>query len=183
MKAILISIKPRFVADILNGKKALEIRKTFPKCKYPIDVYIYCTRENIRKTPLFVNSRVGNGKVVAKFTLRKIKQVSIWDENLETKTLGPACLDCYEFDAYTKGHVGYAWHIDDLVVFDKPMELYNFKHPTPDICGKRDENGLVLCGKCIYGREYQFYCECLLPTVKAPQSWCYVELNKNIRRR
>lgn len=31
MKAILISIKPKYVADILNGKKTIEIRKTMPK--------------------------------------------------------------------------------------------------------------------------------------------------------
>jgi len=54
MKAILISIKPEFVAKILNGEKTLEIRKTCPEifkrlkpyegCS--IDVYIYCTKGN-----------------------------------------------------------------------------------------------------------------------------------------
>ena len=45
MKAILISIQPRWVAKILNGEKTLEIRKTMPKCDLPIDVYIYCTKD------------------------------------------------------------------------------------------------------------------------------------------
>ena len=49
MKSILISIKPKWVAKILNGEKTIEMRKTMPKSDLPIDVYIYCTkdRENL----------------------------------------------------------------------------------------------------------------------------------------
>ena len=43
-KSILISIKPQFVENILNGEKTIEIRKTMPKCKLPCKVYIYCTQ-------------------------------------------------------------------------------------------------------------------------------------------
>jgi len=43
-KAILISIRPEWVAKILNGEKTIEIRKTMPKCRFPIDVYIYCSK-------------------------------------------------------------------------------------------------------------------------------------------
>ena len=43
MKAILISIKPYWVAKILNGEKTIEIRKRFPK-DYVGWVYIYCTK-------------------------------------------------------------------------------------------------------------------------------------------
>ena len=49
MKSILISIKPKYVADILNGKKTLEIRKSMPKCELPIDVYIYCTKVPLKE--------------------------------------------------------------------------------------------------------------------------------------
>ena len=37
MKAIMISIKPKWVAKILNGEKTIEIRKAMPKCELPID--------------------------------------------------------------------------------------------------------------------------------------------------
>ena len=126
-KSILISIKPRFVAKILNGEKTIEIRKTMPKCKLPIDVYIYCTKTK------YINYIAHlEGKVVAKFTLRKIKQVSIWDDELETETLKPACLDFLGFDKYTKGQVGYAWHISNLEIFDEPLPLepyFDLKRP------------------------------------------------------
>lgn len=100
MKSILISIKPKWVAKILNGKKIIEIRRNMPKCDLPIDVYIYCTKNRpfvqeelddvdlsgrydyptgeYAVLPKEAKTRHGeplNGKVVAKFTLRKIERV------------------------------------------------------------------------------------------------------------
>ncbi len=90
MKSILISIRPEWVAKILNRKKTIEVRKTAPKCKLPIDVYIYCTKGGgyAIRGPIvtthygMAGSKVGeasvsaatplNGKVVAKFTLRQV---------------------------------------------------------------------------------------------------------------
>ena len=43
MKAILMSIRPQWVAKILNKEKTLEIRKHFPK-DYVGWVYVYCTK-------------------------------------------------------------------------------------------------------------------------------------------
>lgn len=48
MKAILISIQPKWVEKILNGEKTIEIRKRFPK-DYVGWVYIYCTKDNKNK--------------------------------------------------------------------------------------------------------------------------------------
>lgn len=45
-KAILMSIKPQYVCEILNGKKTIEVRKRFPK-DYVGWVYIYCTKEKL----------------------------------------------------------------------------------------------------------------------------------------
>lgn len=90
--AILISIKPEWVEKILNGKKAIEIRKTMPKCSLPCKVYIYCTKgqelwrdgtgetwhgiaedEDIESV-FELNPTLAklNGKVVAEFTLDKV---------------------------------------------------------------------------------------------------------------
>ena len=91
MKAIMISIKPEYVAKILNGEKTLEIRKTMPKCELPIEVYIYCTKG---KDKFYIKNRTYkiiiaghkcevteemliNGKVVAKFTLNKVEKLHI----------------------------------------------------------------------------------------------------------
>lgn len=82
-RAILISIQPQWVQKIFSGKKTIEIRKTMPKCKLPIDVYIYCTKNLPRVargwsccegklSPI----NLANGKVVAKFTLNKVEKIN-----------------------------------------------------------------------------------------------------------
>ena len=98
MKSILISIKPEWVAKILNGEKTIEIRKTMPKCELPCKVYIYCTKqgrplvygdvpcnsgfiEKYTQTYNYSKEDVdkiwGNlqGKVVAEFMLNKVEEL------------------------------------------------------------------------------------------------------------
>ena len=74
MKSILISIKPQYVADILNGYKTIEIRKTKPKCELPCKVYIYCTKgkpylyrvnDKCKAENIIAESIVGKGAKVA----------------------------------------------------------------------------------------------------------------------
>ena len=42
-KAVLISIRPKWVERIANGEKTIEVRKTRPKLETPFKCYIYCT--------------------------------------------------------------------------------------------------------------------------------------------
>lgn len=44
MKAVLISIKPKWCELIAQGKKTVEVRKTKPKIDVPFKCYIYCTK-------------------------------------------------------------------------------------------------------------------------------------------
>lgn len=175
MKAILISIKPKWIAKILNGEKTIEIRRTAPKCELPIEVCIYCTKGNRYLIDRLVVSNgkyeaitlndmhnpnqtanitpeskcVLNGKVVAKFTLRKVDTIhSLYPDppylgymtNEDAKELlKRSCLSDAELTCYLGFSNGYSWHISDLEIFDEPKEISEF--------------GLK----------------------KAPQSWCYVE--------
>ena len=189
MKAIMISIKPKYVADILNGKKTIEIRKTIPQeyldyCidsdkKVPIEVYIYCTKEKPFITGIYNHEhkivygdienkkRNVNGKVVAKFTLNNVEDFY----NLDNISLAMACLTKEELNNYLKGKIGYAWHIDNLEIFDKPKELSEFNKPLDNFDG-------INCWRCRYVKKCSFNCDkkCeLLKITKAPQSWCYVE--------
>jgi len=197
MKAIVISIKPNWVADILNGRKTIEVRKVAPKCDLPIDVYIYCTKDKDTlltyqpQYPRFIcpNQSVYvdrkkavansfNGKVVAKFTLRKVEEIpsrkfsvyyfpyteTLDDYDLLTKS----CLTTEEMDDYLGyDKKGYAYHIEDLVVFDKPKELSEFKHICPNI----------MCDKCNYADLSVDKCLpiCSNQLKQAPQNFCYVE--------
>ena len=44
MKAVLMSIQPKWVEKIASGKKTIEVRKTRPKIATPFKVYIYETK-------------------------------------------------------------------------------------------------------------------------------------------
>ena len=45
MKAVLISIRPKWCEKISSGEKTIEVRKTKPKLETPFKCYIYCTAE------------------------------------------------------------------------------------------------------------------------------------------
>ena len=154
MKSIMISIQPQWVEKILNGEKTIEIRKTMPKCDLPVKVYIYCTKSfnSLRRFPnderfgdlknkfdITTHNRtstiptdIWNGKVVAEFTLNKIEGFSKYEYDFGalvrhldlwagTKGNYPFLID------YLKGQKkGYAWHIDNLKIYDEPKDLSEF---------------------------------------------------------
>ena len=200
-KAILLSTKPKYVADILNGKKIIEIRKQMPKCDLPIDVYIYCTKngetltylvngknEIVDFTTVSKNNkyikRNYNGKVVAKFTLRKVEEIETSRNEpfmlgcYKTKTmyepelLRLSCLGFRELDNYLRYKNGCAWHIEDLVIFDKPKELSEFRKPSTLSLKQLQEFGLPYDEKtykemATKGKRF---------ITKAPQNYCFVEV-------
>jgi len=188
-KAILISINPKWVAKILNGEKTLEIRKTIPKCDYPIDVYIYCTShknytqslyelETYKKrrkfdVDFYIPSDPGfilNGKVVAKFTLNTVEEIPPmykWQKDYEKHLEENACISQKDLFAYLDMHkptrCGYAWHIDNLEIFNKPKPLSQFLIPSHKVQGIDKD-----------GSDKTF--TILKPLDRAPQSWCFVEI-------
>ena len=169
MKSILMSIKPQWVAKILNGEKTIEIRKKFPK-DYVGWVYIYCTKD--KKYANLIN-RGGflTGMVVARFWCNKAEQIEPhiikWEMKHETNNtsqdelLKQACLNIVELLNYCGG-VGYAIHITKLEIFDKPKELKEFKHI---VVKQHYDNYGCKTYKEYFGK----------PLTRAPQSWCYVE--------
>lgn len=151
MRSILISIKPQWVTKILNGEKTIEVRKTAPNCWLPIEVYIYCTKgkpnlwlpyefglDNASQPyssdkPLFDIDTKMNGKIVAKFTLLSIERFGMAYpyEEPNYRFLEKACVTVGEARKYAGGEHPcykplYAWHIEDLEIFDEPKELDEF---------------------------------------------------------
>jgi hypothetical protein len=224
-KAILISIRPEWVEKILNGEKTIEIRKSMPKCELPIDVYIYCSKDDMNLYKYYRNKISGdvtesfndgwivtkdnlsgewttgffnifyhklNAKVVAKFTLNKVSDVL---KNYKYKSNGKtyvnyisncgeinwcqkACLSPLELENYLSLKNGYAWHIENLQIFDKHMELSEFYKGNYEYI--RD---YVDCNNtnCPYVRDNSILgddgnCDDCprLKVNKAPQSWQYV---------
>lgn len=49
MKAVLISIQPKWIEKIVKGEKTIEVRKTRPKLEVPFKCYIYETIEKVKE--------------------------------------------------------------------------------------------------------------------------------------
>lgn len=210
MKAILVSIKPQWVAKILNGEKTIEIRKRFPK-DYVGWVYIYCTKDSQHPVAPFhfkegwfykeyndntyyaqgCSSYMGddiNGKVVARFWCDKVEEIShTYLVNTRSYFISSCltanqfskecCLEQWELDQYLQGKNGYAIHISNLEIFKSPKKLSKFKRPKWSKCGVKGKDGFYQCKNCPYGNSKTLTCEYDKP-IKAPQNYCYVEVEK-----
>lgn len=181
-KAVLISIRPKWVEKIANGEKTIEVRKTRPKLATPFKAYIYCTQpkyphEDFISTDYPKPQFYGGGKVIGEFTCDRIDRVNIcgfWDDNGEQleNRIKETCLTPTEVNDYLGTEVGYGWHISDLRIYDTPKELIEFH--TWKKCKSCSKSGYESTA-CIYDEN------CMIPAAitKAPQSWCYVEAMKD----
>lgn len=151
MKSVLISIQPKWCELIANGTKTIEVRKTRPKIETPFKVYIYETNwKDNSYYKVFHKNTIG--KVIGEFVCDRISPIAItFDGLVDVVDLETSCLSVKEMVAYSGGKLPlYGWHISDLVIYDEPKCLGDFRH-----CGVN----------------YHFD-----PVVtKPPQSWYYVE--------
>lgn len=168
MKAILISIKPNWCKLIWSGMKTVEVRKTRPKLETPFKVYIYCSGNSgwLMRSPKGL--RKMDRKVIGEFTCDKIDKIvhvgTMMDINILTldgwykpadALLQAACMTKAEAEKYLKGSDGYCWHISNLKIYERPLDL-------------RELTGL---------QETQFGMRPVEIT-SPPQSWRYVEDEK-----
>ena len=181
MKAVLISIQPKWCELIASGKKMVEVRKTKPKLKMPFKCYIYETQGRT-ETPWIDEDGheifKGRGQVIGEFVCDQIDEIG-YSPEMHGKYICDiddihyvSCLDFEQMFDYIADGYGYAWHISDLVIYDEPKELSEFNYPPYRDCN-------IKCSKCKYGfavdtilgTEY----DCDKTITRPPQSWCYVE--------
>lgn len=157
MKAVLMSIQPKWCELIASGKKTVEVRKTKPKFETPFKVYIYQT---IRHWTYDIYSKIANfqGKVIGEFVCDAI--ISHCEMANADIAEQQGRIKREKLLEYSNGKQLYGWHISDLVIYDKPKELSEFRKPIVCHRGIQKDN----CIGC-------WDCEITRP----PQSWCYVE--------
>lgn len=133
-----------------------------------------------------------NGKVVAEFTLNKItihekNYIDVEDRlcyNFLSEDVKNAGFITSDFDEwqelqglidfdnfvenYGNGKPLYAWHINDLKIYDKPKELSLFKYSDCEFCKHIKFDAYYTDNRCCWA-------ECKNILIKPPQSWCYVE--------
>jgi len=155
MKSVLISIHPEWCSQIENGLKTIEIRKTRPKISTPFKCYIYCTS---RVKP-FEGGYIGLRKVIGEFVCDDII-VDLKGENADIfEKQGRISLA--DQKKYGGNKPLYGWHISDLVIYDKPIDICTFRKWCKENC--------ELC-VLDYTR-----CSNSIPLERPPQSWCYVQ--------
>jgi predicted transcriptional regulator len=183
MKSVLISIQPKWCELIASGKKTVEVRKTKPKLETPFKCYIYETQGRT-ETPWIDEDGheifKGRGQVIGEF---------VCDTFITDRTFGhdallraAACMSDVDAAVYCTNNEMYAWHISDLVIYDKPKELSEFYVEGDCDC--------MSCRNCAWfdkGNGYNVEDDCNLaykgvdehksykPIKRPPQSWCYVE--------
>ena len=191
-KAVMLSIRPKWVEKIANGKKTIEVRKTRPKLDTPFKCYIYCTlskypHEDFIATNYPMPQFYGGGKVIGEFTCDRIYEIrkrgipenfdycylslNEWgndDIETEIRAISASCVSKEELNAYgAKAPLLYGWHISDLLIYDQPRELSEFQRACPNSW---------YCESCAMYRENNGTCgNESLQIRRPPQSWCYVE--------
>lgn len=172
MKAVLISIRPKWVEKIASGKKTIEVRKNRPKLETPFKCYIYETQGWVEKDGIMA-FRLG-GRVIGEFTCDRIYELEtrspvgsyyVKGEGQPTTNdvARQSCLSLRDMHVYLQSKVGYGWHISNLKIYDTPKELSKFSRPFENCIDKVcDEFG---CASCENGGHIK----------RPPQSWCYVE--------
>ena len=171
---VLYSINRPHTDNIKSGRKLWEIRKTKPNIPVPFTSLIYETKK-----------KGGCGKVIGEFICDKIHEIEYCgsqysinkDIALTNRVAKESCLYYDDLREYIGTKKGYALHISNLKIYDKPKELSEFNGYCK-YCGMTKECLREDGEFCNYSYEYitlihHIKCEKVL--TRPPQSWCYVE--------
>lgn len=178
MKAVMISIQPKWVEKIASGEKTIEVRKTAPKIETPFKCYIYETKtKNKVGTGMWFygielkGTKQGVGKVIGEFVCDKILKYECSSTGFgELSTTCGTCLTYDDIINYCNGQALYGWHISNLKIYDKPKEISEFRKPCSDKYIKKYK----YCQGCKHGLGADL-ADCWNTVNCPPQSWFYVE--------
>lgn len=132
MKSVLISLHPKWVGLILNGRKTIEVRKRAPRLQVPFKLYLYCTKE---KEPSWLVGIRGkresykmNGLICGEVTCVGITE----DKPPFREKLDGTCLTAKELYAYVGVNDKLCFmRLQDPITYDKPKSLKDFGQDSP----------------------------------------------------
>ena len=155
MKSILISIQAEHNKNIEAGLKTSELRTKVPKIDTPFKILTY------------ESGAEGRHKVVNEWICKDITTWLMY-MGLPAHLSKVACVSNeYIWNYCDKGNKNiYEMHISDLVIYDTPKELSEFKHTKEYVDSKRNS---------VSHWEYGIDDEITRTLKRPPQSWCYVE--------
>lgn len=175
---ILASIKPYYYYLIAEEKKKIEVRKTALK-NLPQDIAFYMSKDekSFAKIPKEFQDKYRKhfGKIGMRVVCDETERFSVGSlrsDDIEKL----ACLSYNEMINYfykpeeLDGKTvkqGFAWHMSDLKIYDKPKELSEFKTG----CNGCKERDTYHC---------KFHCYGERPLTRPPQSYMRVEELKEV---
>ncbi len=167
-KAVLFSIQPRHVENIFEGRKDVEIRIHPPALFSGYKGYIYET-QGPTETPWADEDGhlifKGRGAVVGEFHVTSTTRHSAGFIP-EDSYLMEMCLTMKELRAYQRGKGFAGIHLSNVVRYDRPREITEFRKPCPEY---------LYCESCAMWNGNKEICgNAALILKRAPQSWCYV---------
>jgi predicted transcriptional regulator len=189
MKSVLISIQPKWCELIASGKKTVEVRRTKPKIDVPFKCYIYCTKgdwltsvnvkvqkPNNMVIDLSADSKIEelNGKVIGEFVcdfITPFRPKALLGDSQIVKASCVKIGDLIEYSPnkpFPQDHI-YGWHITDLVIYEQPKELNEFRTPC-----KMTEGSCYFCDYAVHGMDGDLI-DCDTSLTRPPRSWCYCE--------
>ena len=179
-KSVLISIQPYYVFLIIakamgwniTQEKTIEVRKTIPKDKaWDKKAIIYCSKnkKSFAKIPKEYQPLMNRflGKVIGNFVCDSI--ISHCEMANADIAEQQGCIKRETLLEYSNGKELFGLHISNLVIYDKPKELSEFKHDCNGICV--DTKAKIKCERFL---KEGFSCSKLKPFKRPFQSWGYV---------
>ena len=163
MESVLMSVHHKHILNMHNGTKTNELRTKPPKLECPFKVY-----------NLDTVSSGGCGKIVSEWICDSMTTWLIY-MGVPAHLITTGCVSVDEILKYTNngGKDLTAMHISNLVIYDKPKELSEFKKAGFMI----EEDWLAAlypnthCHYEAWAKKFDI--------TRPPQSWCYVEEQKN----
>lgn len=197
MKAILMSIHPKWAEKIFDGEKTIEVRKTSPKLKTPFKVYVYCTKgkpylyKNPNSGELFLDNNDGyrggdyedrylTGKVIGLFVCDRVDEYD-YHKGI-VKFGGELGLPIGTFDTYFIFEDDYramCLSYDEIKDYGMGKPLYGWHITETKLFDKPRELDTFWAVRCTNKKGYCSTCKvkpaCKDNITRPPQSWCYVE--------
>lgn len=167
MTEVLFSLRPEHAANILNGVKGVELRKTIPHRALPFSGYIYVSQ---RRPILFFDRTTGqyrvesvdevparwqplNGKVVCEFVCNRfdVFKGGVIDD-IQRSIFESAMVEKSFFDAYAGGKDVYGISVSHVNRFAIPLTLDCFEGTNGKTVGRAPQSWQYVRLK----NEYQF---------------------------
>ena len=201
MKAVLISIQPKWVEKIASGEKTIEVRKSVPKLERPFKCYIYATKPKkwFRFSSWGYASNeslwLSNGKV------KMCDGFEFWAGDKEYEPLCSKVIGEFVCDNILHSN-------ENAFIGNKPLTQYVLKSSCltmEEINQYRQGKNIYAwhitdlkiydkpkelsefyikcekgnCRMCDWEREYDVCaCKYKKPITRPPQSWCYAEVQE-----